>query len=50
MPRMKILSRAERNSFDKPLVFNSVERKRFFELSSELLDKARRHSGAFFSQ
>jgi len=42
MPRMKILSSVERVSFDKPPVFNSSERKRFFEFSSELLDTARR--------
>jgi len=42
MPRMKILSGAERDNFDKPPVFNSLERKGFFEFSSELLDTAGR--------
>lgn len=42
MPRMKILNSAEQGSFDKTPVFNSVERKRFFEFSSELLEMARR--------
>lgn len=42
MPRMKILSGAEQDIFDKPPVFNSAQRKRFFDFSSELLDTAQR--------
>ena len=40
MPRMKILSRVEQGSFNKPPIFDRAERKRFFEFSSELLNMA----------
>ena len=31
MPRMKILNTVEQEAFDMPPVFNSVQRKRFFD-------------------
>lgn len=37
MPRMRILTSVEQESFDQPPVFSSSERKRFFEFSSGLL-------------
>ena len=37
MPRMNILSAAERTELERPPVFNSVERKRFFEFPVALL-------------
>ena len=40
MPRMKILSRTEQESFSIPPIFNSIERKKFFEFSSVLLEVA----------
>ena len=40
MPRMNILSAAERTELEKPPVFNSVERKQYFDLPIALLDVA----------
>ena len=37
MPRMNILSRSEQDAFDTPPVFNSAERKQFFDFPSSLL-------------
>jgi len=42
MPRMNILNRTEQNTFDTPPVFNSVERKQFFEFSPSLVEMALR--------
>ena len=36
MPRMKILNTIEQEVFEKPPVFNSVQRKRFFDFPSEI--------------
>ena len=36
MPRMQILSDQEREAFDSPPVFNSAERKQFFELTPKV--------------
>ena len=41
MPRMRILSSAEQDTFDRPPVFDHQDRKRFFDLSRALIDKAR---------
>ena len=38
MPRMKILNRTEQASFDTPPVFNSEERKKFFDFPVAVLD------------
>lgn len=40
MPRMKILNRAEQETFELPPIFNSVERKQFFDFPSSLLKSA----------
>src|SRR5271166_5015300 len=40
MPRMKILNSVEREVFDFPPIFNSVERKRCFDFPTPLLDIA----------
>lgn len=40
MPRMKILSTTEMDNFDKPPIFNSGERKRFFDVTADLLNTA----------
>ena len=40
MPRMKILNRVEREVFDWPPIFNSVERKRCFDFPTPLQDIA----------
>src|ERR1700730_14844812 len=40
MPRMKILNSVEREVFDFPPVFNSVERKRCFDFPTPLQDIA----------
>ena len=40
MPRMNILSAAERTELEKPPVFNSAERKQYFDLPIALLDAA----------
>ena len=40
MPRMKILNSTEQEMFDKPPVFNSTERKQFFDFPQILIDKA----------
>jgi hypothetical protein len=42
MPRMKILDSSEQASFDKPPLFGSEERKRFFEFSATVLEIAER--------
>lgn len=39
MPRMNILNKSEQEMFDEPPVFNSGERKRFFNFSQNLIDK-----------
>ncbi len=39
---MKILSAAEQENFDKPPLFDSEERKKFFDFSAGLLDTAQR--------
>jgi Domain of unknown function (DUF4158) len=36
MPRMNILNTVEREAFDSPPVFNSVQRKQYFDLPSKL--------------
>jgi len=36
MPRMNILNTVEREAFDSPPVFNSVQRKQYFDFPSEL--------------
>ena len=41
MPRMRILSASEQESFDKPPLFDFRERKKFLEPSRALLDAAR---------
>ena len=38
MPRMKILNSVEREVFDFPPIFNSVERKRCFDFPAPLQD------------
>jgi hypothetical protein len=47
MPRMKILNSVEREVFDWPPIFNSVERKRCFDFPTPLQDIATslRHGG-----
>ena len=40
MSRMNILNKSERQMFDDPPVFNSVERKRFFNFPNSLKEKA----------
>ena len=40
MPRMKILNSVEREVFDWPSIFNSVERKRCFDFPTPLQDIA----------
>ncbi len=40
MPRMRILSFAEQDIFDRPPVFDHRERKQFFDLPRALIDKA----------
>ena len=42
MPRMKILDASEQAGFDKPPLFGSEERKRFFEFSATVLEIAER--------
>ena len=41
MPRMRILNRIELTEFDTPPVLNSAERKRFFDLPSDLLQQTK---------
>jgi len=41
MPRMNILSPAEQDEFDTPPIFNSAERKKFFDCPSALQDKVK---------
>ena len=36
MPRMRILSAAEQDRFDRPPTFDSTERKRFFDFPHPL--------------
>ena len=36
MPRMNILNAIEREAFDSPPVFNSFQRKQYFDFSSKL--------------
>lgn len=36
MPRMNILNTVEREAFDLPPVFNSVQRKQYFDFPSQL--------------
>ncbi len=40
MPRMRILNAAEQAHYHSPPVFNSVERKRFFDFSRSVMDAA----------
>ena len=40
MSRMKILNGVEQEQFESPPVFNSVQRKQYFDFSSELLTLA----------
>jgi len=42
MPRMDILSRTEQETLDTPPIFDSAERKQFFDLPSSLLERALR--------
>ena len=39
MPRMNILSTSEKDEFDTSPIFNSAQRKQFFEISSDLMQK-----------
>ena len=41
MSRMKILNAVEQEQFESPPVFNSVQRKQYFDFSLELLTLAR---------
>jgi hypothetical protein len=36
MPRMNILNTVEREAFESPPVFNSVQRKQYFDFPTEL--------------
>ena len=36
MPRMNILNTVEREAFDSPPVFNSLQRKHYFDFPSKL--------------
>jgi len=36
MPRMNILNAVEREAFDSPPVFNSLQRKQYFDFPSKL--------------
>ena len=40
MPRMQILSLAEQMQFETPPVFNSIERKQFFDFPKALIEIA----------
>ena len=40
MSRMKILNAVEQEQFESPPAFNSVQRKQYFDFSSELLTLA----------
>ena len=40
MPRMRILSTSEQNLFNKPPLFDHRDRKKYFEASNSLLDRA----------
>ena len=40
MSRMKILNAVEKEQFESPPVFNSVQRKQYFDFSSDLLTLA----------
>ena len=37
MPRMNILRTSEKDEFETPLIFNSAQRKKFFEIPSDLM-------------
>ena len=39
MPRMNILSTSEKYEFDTPPIFNSVQRKQFFDISSDIMEE-----------
>jgi len=39
MPRMNILSTGEKDEFDTPPVFNSAQRKQFFETQPDLMQE-----------
>lgn len=39
MPRMNILSTSEKDEFDTPLIFNSAQRKKFFETPPDLMQE-----------
>lgn len=41
MPRMQILTTQEQEVFDKPPLFDHLQRKEFFDLPKKLLDIAR---------
>ncbi len=40
MPRMRILSTVEQELFETPPVFNSLQRKQFFDFTDVLLETA----------
>lgn len=42
MPRMNILSTSEKYEFDTPPIFNSAQRKQFFEISSDLMQEIKK--------
>ncbi len=42
MPRMNILSTSEKDEFDTPPIFNSAQRKQFFEISSDLMQEIKK--------
>jgi len=39
MPRMNILSTSEKDEFDTPPIFNSASRKKFFDLSADIMEE-----------
>ena len=39
MPRMNILSTGEKDEFDTPPIFNSAQRKQFFETPPDLMQE-----------
>ena len=40
MPRMRILSQSEQETFDKPPIFDHRQRKHFFDFPRALIDTA----------
>ena len=46
MPRMNVLNTVEREAFDSPPVFNSFQRKQYFDFPSKFLDAVAHGSAA----